>query len=358
MKEVLSFTNTIVDINISEILKKELKNYKNILIITGKTAYEKAKTRLNLENKNYSINYVKECSHSVFNEIFNCEIKKINTDFDIVLGIGGGKALDTAKFIANKLKLNILTIPTIAATCAATSGLSVIYDDNAKFLDFAIYDDLNIKCLIDLEIIKNAPKRFLIAGIGDTMAKFYEFDIKYKMAIKNGEEIDYSNILGKTCSILCKDLNYNYAINAINSQEINLEFKQVVMAIILNTGIVSRLIKMDYNGALAHAVCYGLGVFSSIEKNFLHGELVAFGILVQMLLENNLDEYKKLCEFYKQINLPTKIDDFITKDEFLTKIDEAMDFILKTQDAKYLIKSGFLLDKENLKQALIYKKEN
>lgn len=352
MKENLLFTNTIVDINISEILQKELKNYKNILIITGKTAYEKAKNRLNLENKNYSINFVKECSFSVFDEIFHGEIKK-TTEFDIVLGIGGGKALDTAKFVANKLKLNILTIPTIAATCAATSGLSVIYDDDAKFLDFAIYDDLNIKCIIDLEIIKNAPKRFLIAGIGDTMAKFYEFDLKYKMALKNNEIIDYANTLGKICSNLCKDLNLIFAENAINSKEINLEFKQVVMSIILNTGIVSRLIKMDYNGAIAHSVCYGLGIFSSIEKNFLHGELVAFGILIQLLLENNIKEYELLCEFYKKINLPTKITDFIKIDDFMLKIKESIEFILKTQDSKYLIKSGFILNEENLKQALL-----
>ena len=351
MLETLSFTNTIVDVDISKIIQKELENYKNILIITGKTAFSKSQEKLPLANKNCSINYVKECSHSVFNKIL--EDNK-NKSFDIVLGIGGGKALDTAKFIANKLNLNILTLPTIAATCAATSGLSVVYDDEAKFLEFAIYDNLNIKCLIDLQIIKNAPTRFLIAGIGDTMAKFYEFDLKYKTAIKNGEEIDYSNLLGKSISLLCKDLNYDFGVKAINAKEINLDFKQVVMSIILNTGIVSRLIKMDYNGAIAHAVCYGLGVFSSIEKNFLHGELVAFGILVQLLLEKNYEEHKRLSEFYKQINLPCKIDDFINKNEFLGKVDEAMDFILKTQDAKYLINSGFVLNKENLKEALIY----
>ncbi len=348
MLENILFTNTIVDFNIENILKNELKNYKNILIISGKTAFSKMQNRLDLLKINHSIYYVKECSHKSIDEIL-----KDNKTYDLVLGIGGGKAIDTAKFVANKLNLFIITLPTIAATCAATSGLSVIYDDFGKFLEFAEYDNFNIKCIVDLEIIKNAPKRYLIAGIGDTMAKFYEFDLKQKMAIKSGESLDYSNTLGKIVSLLCKDLNYDFAIKAINENEANLDFKQVVMSIILNTGIVSRLIKPEYNGAIAHAVCYGLGVFSSIEKNFLHGELVAFGILIQLLLEKNYDEYEKLSEFYKQINLPCKIDDFINKDEFLTKIDEVMEFILNSVDVKYLIKTGFLINKENLQNALM-----
>ncbi|MBZ7995502.1 iron-containing alcohol dehydrogenase [Campylobacter canadensis] len=349
MKENITFTNTYVDEDISLALKNKLKDYTNILIISGKTAYEKSKDKIDLRAKNADIFYVKECSYKINNDI----LSKLTCKYELVLAIGGGKALDCAKYIANKLKVKIISIPSIAATCAATSTLSVMYDDNGVFCDIVLYDDIDIECFIDLSIIKNSPTRYLIAGIGDTIAKCYEFNLKYEYAIKNNENIDYSNTLGKACVSLCKDLNLNFAQKALQDFNINLEFKQVVMSIILNTGLVSRIIKFDYNGALAHATCYAISIFPEIEKNFLHGELVAFGILVQLLLEDKLEEYEKLCKFYKEINLACKISDFIDINKFKEKINEVVDFILNTSDAKYLIKAGFNLNEERVKMALL-----
>lgn len=349
MKENITFTNTYVDIDISLALKNKLKNYKNILIISGKTAYEKSKDKIDLTSKNSDIFYIKECTYKANNDI----LSKLACKYELVLAIGGGKALDSAKFIANKLKLKIISIPSIAATCAATSALSVMYDENGVFCDIVLYDDIDIECFIDLSIIKNSPTRYLIAGIADTMAKYYEFNLKYEYAIKNNENIDYSNTLGKACVSLCKDLNFNFAQRALQDLSINLEFKQVVMSIILNTGLVSRIIKFDYNGALAHATCYAISIFPEIKNNFLHGELVAFGILIQLILEDKLEEYEKLCNFYKQLNLACKISDFIDINKFKTKINEVVQFILNNDDTKYLIKAGFDLSKEKIKMALL-----
>lgn len=104
MFEGFSFTSYYVDKNIWEKLENELKEYKNILVVTGEKSYEAVKENLLkvLELKKYSITkYQGECSYEHADEIINFAKDK---DFDLVLGVGGGKAIDTAKIVASKLK--------------------------------------------------------------------------------------------------------------------------------------------------------------------------------------------------------------------------------------------------------------
>lgn len=59
---------------------------------------------------------------------------------EMIFGMGGGKALDTAKGTAEKAGLPVFTFPTIAATCAAITALSVVYREDGNFDSFYFYD--------------------------------------------------------------------------------------------------------------------------------------------------------------------------------------------------------------------------
>lgn len=298
---------------------------KRFLIIGGETALSVCVNRLfkYLSNEFTVIDtviYGKECFRERIYELYE-QYKA--TDVDFIVGVGGGKALDTAKFVAKLMGVEIVTLPTIASTCAASSALSVIYTKEHAFEGFEYYKKPAYHCFIDTTIIANAPFEFLRAGVGDTLAKHYE--VEFSARIK---ELDYSSALAITISKMCCEPLFKYAKKAISDckkNQTSIESEHVILAIIITTGMVSMLINPDYNGAMAHALFYGLTNISGFEEKFLHGDVVGYCTAVQLAVDNNLPEAKRIKEFLKSIGIET------TLKERNIKVDrDELDFVLNS----------------------------
>ena len=112
-----------------------------------------------------------ECTYARMDELAE-EAKA--SEADMIFGMGGGKALDTAKGTAEKAGLPVFTFPTIAATCAATTALSVVYREDGNFDSFYFFEKPARHSFIDTQIIAEAPEKYLRAGMGDTLGKYFE----------------------------------------------------------------------------------------------------------------------------------------------------------------------------------------
>jgi glycerol dehydrogenase len=246
----------------------------------------------------------KECTYDTIHKLD--EIAK-SLSVDMIFGMGGGKAIDTAKGVANDLKLPIFTFPTIAATCAATTALSVVYREDGSFEEFYYYDRPAYHCFIDLSIIANAPDQYLQAGMGDTIGKFFECHFSSR-----GDKLAHASALGREISNMCYAPLYEHGVQALadcKANRISEDLKEAVLANIVSTGLVSLMVLDDYNCAIAHSVYYGLVLVPGYEEDNLHGNGVAYGVLVQLAVDNDLEDAKKLKGFLQKLGIRTTLQE-------------------------------------------------
>ncbi|WP_036477573.1 iron-containing alcohol dehydrogenase family protein [Myxosarcina sp. GI1] len=227
---------------------------------------------------------------------------------DFIIGVGGGKALDTAKLLAHQCRLPIVTIPTSGATCAAWTALSNIYSPQGAF-----QYDVTLSCcpdllILDYSLLRTAPKRTLVAGIGDAIAKWYE------ASVSSGSSSATLIISAVQQARILRDILWQKSQTALENPHSD-EWREVVDATVLLAGVIGGIGGADCRTVAAHAVHNGLTHIPETH-HALHGEKVAYGILVQLRLEEMVQgnqlatsSRQQLLQFYTQIGLPKTLED-------------------------------------------------
>lgn len=241
---------------------------------------------------------------------------------DYILGVGGGKALDAAKLVAYQAQLPIVTVPTSAATCAAWTALSNVYSDAGAFqYDVPLTEAPNL-LILDYGIVRTAPTRTLVAGIGDALAKWYE------ASISSGHSQETLIIGAVQQARVLRDILLQKAETAIADPH-SPEWKQVVDATVLMAGVIGGLGGAQCRTVAAHAVHNGLTHLEPTRQS-LHGEKVAYGILVQLRLEELLQQSQlaqssrqQLLNFYQTIGLPCSLNDLGMGEISLVQLQQA-----------------------------------
>jgi len=227
---------------------------------------------------------------------------------DSIIASGGGKVLDTGKFLADSLSIPVITIPLSASTCAGWTALSNIYSINGQFIK-----DIELKScpkilVLDHGFIKTSPKRTLASGIADALAKWYESSLT-SSNVEDGlvqQAIQISRVL--------RDQLLIDGENAYQSDDFqNVSWSNVVEGCALTAGLIGGIGGEKCRTAAAHAIHNAITQIVSTKKP-LHGEIVGVGILLQLRLEeiknnNNLanQSIKQLMGLMKKLDLPTSI---------------------------------------------------
>ena len=240
-----------------------------------------------------------ECSHA---EIEAVKAAARTVGAACVVGAGGGKVLDTARAVAAELDLPIVNCPTVASSDAPCSALSVLYDDEGTVVDYRVYARNPDLVLVDTEVIAKAPPRLLVAGMGDALATLFEARTATESRARNmrgGASTRSALALAELCyRTLIED--GRHALVAAENRAVTPALDRVVEANTLLSGL-----GFESSGlAAAHSVHNGLTVAHGTHSYF-HGEKVAFGTLVQLVLEGKPRHVmEEVLNFCQEVGLP------------------------------------------------------
>lgn len=227
---------------------------------------------------------------------------------DVVIGVGGGKTLDTAKAVSDQLGVPVVIVPTTASTDAPTSALSVIYSDDGVFEGYKFYDKNPELVLVDTAIVVNAPIRLFASGICDAMATLVEVKATLK---RNGDTMagGKPTLASQAIAEMAEKTLFEHGLSAYKAAKEGIVTPAVEAIVEANT-LLSGLGFENGGLAGAHAIHNGFTALHGDIHDLTHGEKVAYGTLVQLVLERKTEtEIKKYIDFYNQIDMPTTLED-------------------------------------------------
>ena len=243
-----------------------------------------------------------------------------NGDFDVIIGIGGGKALDTARAASDELCCPLIIIPTVASNDAPCSALAVIHDDNGAVIELRKTKRNPDVVLVDTTILIKAPERLFVAGMGDALATWFEASACRKsgaITLAGEKSSDIALALSKLCYDTLISRGHS-ALNAVRTGLVNYDFDSVVQASIFLSGV-----GFESGGvAAAHSINDG---FSACKEasHLYHGEIVGFGVLSMLMLQSSEQEtVDTVLDFMIDVGLPVcfKQLQIEPKEELLLKV--------------------------------------
>ena len=220
----------------------------------------------------------------------------------VVAGVGGGKAIDAAKVLADRAGLPVITLPTIASTEAPCSACAILHNEQGVAQQVHCLRRNPDAVLVDTGIIARAPARYLVSGMGNALATWFEARSCERTASPNecGGFRTFSSI---ALARLCYDTLMEYgtpAKQACEQRVVTPALERVIEANILLSGL-----GFECSGlAAAHSIHNGMAAYPATLP-YHHGEKVAFGVLAGLhLTDATPDEMASVYGFCVSVGLP------------------------------------------------------
>ena len=268
-----------------------------------------------------------ECTHA---EIERVAAAIAARGAEVVVAVGGGKTIDTAKTAAIRTGARIAVVPTIASTDAPCSAVAVVYDAHGVYVESLRLARNPDVVVVDPEVIVAAPPRFFAAGIGDALSTWVEARSNIASRTDNYVAGGFPPTLaGIAIAEACRAVLMRDGAKAMAAVRAGLCTTAVENVIEANT-LLSGLGFENVGCSAAHGIHDGLTRLGETH-GLLHGEKVAFGVLCLLMLENRpADEIEATVRFCRTIGLPTRLADLGIVEDIASRVERVAEAVLSS----------------------------
>lgn len=303
----------------------EVLGIRNPLILASPSARKVVEPILadDFSKKGLAYGLTEFTGESTWEEIGRIREACLSGGHDAIVSCGGGKTIDAGRCAAAGSAVNVekfpperipriganvacINCPTVAATDASTSSVSMVYGKDGTVEAALALPTNPTMVLVDTTVIARAPVRLFVAGMGDALATYFEADVSRKTGTPCIQSGAHSTLAAQALARLCLDIVLDYGTGA--KKEIERGVPGPLMEAVIEANVLLSGLGFESGGlSAAHAV--GLA-FHHIEGRFettmLHGELVAFGTLAQLVLEERKrEDLDRVFGFCRAVGLPT-----------------------------------------------------
>lgn len=182
------------------------------------------------------------------------------------------------------------------------SAISVLYHEDGSFDRYLMLEKNPDLVVVDTNVVAAAPLRMTVAGMGDALATYFE---ARSCAAAHGanEHGGTPGHLALVAARACYDTLMECGVAA--KRDLKKGRTSPAVERLIECNILLSGVGFESGGlALAHAVANGLTILP--ECKAMHGEAVAFGLVVQLRLER-APELDQVLEFCQRVGLPTTL---------------------------------------------------
>ena len=312
-------------------VEKLLRTYKarKVLLVRGSQSWTAAEPYLTfLKSKDFSYyfhRYSGECSYVSAEKI----VELVNKEqIDFIIGVGGGKLTDLVGYAANVANIRFGVIPTLASNCAPWTPLSVMYKESGE--SEGITESYNQQAsffLTDPKLILESPVEYFIAGIADTLAKWYESDV---MTSQDEFKDELYVQLARHIAAISKETLMKDGLRAVSdmkSRKMSQAFFNCSEIVFSLAGLVGGFGDSYARNSIAHALHDGIGMYLSNSHQFLHGVKISYGILFQLALEDKWRDITQLVSYYDSLDLPKSLTEMGLYPQDENTLNAIFDFV-------------------------------
>ncbi len=297
--------------------------------------------------------YVDFGGSCTWKEIYRVRDACIEGGHDAIINCGGGQVLDAGRCAATGRAMNVeknppevfpkfgagvpcINVPTVAATDASTSAVSLVYSEKHTLEATMVFPANPTMVFVDTAVIARSPVRLFVSGMGDALATYFEADMCRRTLTPSLQTGALGTRSALALGRLCFDLLMEYGVQAkaeVEAQVTGPALEAVAEANVLLSGLGFESVGICAAHAVGHSL---LHIAEYFESPRYHGELVAFGTLTQLVLEARTPEYlKKIFAFCRGVGLPTTFEELTLRN--LT--DQALEIAALVASKDILIRS-------------------